>query len=58
MTDKKAEAKEKALNVEITAGGAHGKDGAHNVGDKLKFDNGVVPRYLLGKCKILVNGKA
>jgi len=56
MSDKKE--KKQVLNVEITAGGAHGKDGAHNVGDKLKFDNGVVPRYLLGKCKILVNGKA
>ena len=58
MSDKK-EVKEskKALNVEITAAGAHGKDGAHKIGDKLKLE-GKIPGYLVGKCRVLANGKA
>ena len=58
MSDKKVkEEAKKVLNVEITAAGAHGKDGAHKIGEKLKLE-GELPRYLLGKCKILVNSKA
>ena len=55
MSDKKE--KKQVLNVEITATGANGKDGAHKVGEKLEF-NGELPRYLVGKCRVLANGKA
>jgi hypothetical protein len=60
MSDKKEVAKEvkaKVLNVEITAKGAHGKEGEHKIGEKLKLE-GQLPGYLVGKCKVLVNGKA
>lgn len=62
MSDKKEEAKVKALNVEITHGKAHGKgekkDKAHEVGEKLSFKDGKLPSYLVGKCRVLANGKA
>ena len=53
------EVKPKSLNVEITQAKAHKADGSqHKVGEKLSFQDGKLPSYLVGKCRVLVNGKA